>query len=37
MAEVQTNFGTVRIIGKNEPIPEGWRVLTIGEGRQIKE
>ena len=27
--EVQTYYGVVRIIGLNDGVPEGWRLLTI--------
>lgn len=32
-----TPLGKVSVIRVNDAIPEGWRILTLTEGRQIKE
>lgn len=33
---VNTDVGQVTIIGRDQVIPEGWRVLTFEEGSQVK-
>lgn len=37
MATVDTPLGAVTTNPINEPIPEGWRILSLQEGKQIKE
>jgi len=32
LMSVQTNLGEVTIIGKDDPVPEGWRTLNFDEG-----
>jgi hypothetical protein len=32
---IKTSLGTVRKIGINEQVPQGWRLVRLEEGRQI--
>lgn len=34
---ILTPLGEVSVISIHEAVPQGWRVLTMTEGRQIKE
>ena len=35
--EIQIPLGTVKIQKLNEPVPSGWRKLTLSEGKQYKD
>lgn len=34
--QVRTSIGVVQKVGLHDPVPSGWRVLTINEGRQVQ-